>query len=435
MSNIVELTRVAKLYRRGAEEIRAIDDMTLSIQQGDYLSIVGPSGSGKTTLLNLVGCMDRPSEGLVQVHDIEVENLTDNALAAIRSTSIGFVFQNFFLIPTLTALENVMLPARFCRKKVNNLETRARELLELVGLGQRADHLPVELSGGEMQRVAIARALINNPLMLLADEPTGNLDSHRAQEISELFTELNQRGLTILVVTHDPSIADSSLRSIHLKDGRIESDVRRKLPPEPVLLDAHEGHPSELSEVPEYLPLEFKRPHGSVLLTLLTFLLGAGLILSTFLNWYVETTGYQLLSLSNYPRTMFTGNPLMRTVGPNKAFLFTGFWPLFLGAVLIASGILIFLRIRGTRWLLLTASGLATAIASLNLVSIYTELQPGQLGPAFLPLNTRPGPGVWLFLGFALGALGFSILTGWFSLPQARTREPEETETGQPSPA
>jgi len=219
MNKTIELNNVVKRYRRGTEEVHAIDGINLSIEEGEFLSIVGPSGSGKTTLLNLIGCVDKPTSGSVKLDTIEVRSLKDRELTKIRAKIIGFVFQQFFLLPTLTALENVELPTLFTRKITNN--SRARELLTLVGLENRENHLPSQLSGGEMQRVAIARALINEPKILLADEPTGNLDSQNAQIIMDIFRRLNQNSLTIIVVTHNIELAQSAKRTIYLKDGKI----------------------------------------------------------------------------------------------------------------------------------------------------------------------------------------------------------------------
>lgn len=219
MNKIIELHNVVKLYERGTEKVHAVDDINLSIENGEFLSIVGPSGSGKTTLLNLIGCVDNPSSGSIKLDGLETGNLNDGELTKIRATTIGFVFQQFFLLPTLTALENVELPSLFNRRA--NRDNRGEELLTLVDLKNRRDHLPSQLSGGEMQRVAIARALINNPKIILADEPTGNLDSRNAQIIIDIFKKLNQQGLTIIVVTHNIELAQQSARVIHLKDGKV----------------------------------------------------------------------------------------------------------------------------------------------------------------------------------------------------------------------
>lgn len=216
----VELKDVTKYYERGKEIVRAIDGITLSVKKGDFLAIVGPSGSGKTTLLNIIGCVDNPTSGTVKINGQDVTKEKENRLAKIRRETIGFVFQQFFLIPTLTAEENVQIPGLFARNK-NRVE-RAKELLSLVGLEKRRDHLPAQLSGGEMQRVAIARALINSPSILLADEPTGNLDSKNAEMIFKIFEELNKNGLTIIVATHNMELAKICQRIILLEDGKIK---------------------------------------------------------------------------------------------------------------------------------------------------------------------------------------------------------------------
>jgi putative ABC transport system ATP-binding protein len=210
---------VVKLYERGTETVHAIDGISLSLEKGEFLSVVGPSGSGKTTLLNLIGCVDKPTSGSIKLEGVEVGNLKDKKLTRIRATDIGFVFQQFFLLPTLTASENIELPSLFVRR--TNRNNNAKELLNLVGLANRQNHLPSQLSGGEMQRVAIARALINDPKILLADEPTGNLDSQNAQIIMDIFKKLNQKGLTIIVVTHNIELAQKTTRLILLKDGKV----------------------------------------------------------------------------------------------------------------------------------------------------------------------------------------------------------------------
>lgn len=215
---ILHLDTVTKCYHRGSETIRAVDGVTLSVRRGEYIAVVGHSGSGKTTLMNIMGCLDRPTEGRVIIGDRQVQTCPDSTLTRIRRETIGFVFQQFYLIPTLTALQNVQLPGMFAGR---NTTDRAHELLALVGLDDRMDHLPNQLSGGEMQRVAIARSLINNPQILLADEPTGNLDSKNAAGIMQFFETLNRRGLTIVMVTHNPDIVTGCSRTVHIEDGRI----------------------------------------------------------------------------------------------------------------------------------------------------------------------------------------------------------------------
>ncbi|MEM5799952.1 MAG: ABC transporter ATP-binding protein [Candidatus Aenigmatarchaeota archaeon] len=221
MSKIIELKDVTKVYQRGSEKVHAIDGVSLAIKEGEFLAITGPSGSGKTTLLNLIGCVDRPTSGSIKIGEIETVNLKDEELTEIRSTRIGFVFQQFFLLPTLTVLENVELPTIFAKKSKKVLQSRARELLKLVGLEKRENHFPSDISGGEMQRVAIARALINSPKILLADEPTGNLDSQNAQVVIEIFKKLNSEGITVILVTHNIDLANLASNRIILKDGKI----------------------------------------------------------------------------------------------------------------------------------------------------------------------------------------------------------------------
>lgn len=220
-SPIVELENITKIYKRGSEEVRAVDGVSLLIEKGEFLSIVGPSGSGKTTLLNIIGCIDTPTSGKVVINGHNVTRANEHSLVKIRRETIGFIFQQFFLIPTLTVLENVQVPGLFARN--TDRVKRARELIELVGLGKRLEHLPSQLSGGEMQRVAIARSLINSPSILLADEPTGNLDTKNADTIIKIFDELNRDGLTVIMVTHNIELAKRSKKCIRLEDGKIKS--------------------------------------------------------------------------------------------------------------------------------------------------------------------------------------------------------------------
>lgn len=219
MSDMIEIQNVSKEYSRGTETVRALRDVSLTIKAGEFVAITGQSGSGKTTLLQLLGCMDTATRGSIKISDQNTNGFSDSALSAFRSKTVGFIFQQFLLIPTLTALENVELPAFFAK----NIEggKRAKELLEIVGLGSRISHYPNELSGGEMQRVAIARALVNRPQILLADEPTGNLDSQNAEAILKVFEELNAKGQTILMVTHSQELAARARRRITMKDGII----------------------------------------------------------------------------------------------------------------------------------------------------------------------------------------------------------------------
>ncbi|MBA2124496.1 ABC transporter ATP-binding protein [bacterium Unc6] len=218
---IIEIKDVVKIYKRGEEEVHAVDGIGLEIKKGEFLSVVGPSGSGKTTLLNIIGCVDNPTQGTVKINGQDVTTVKEARLTKIRRDAIGFVFQQFFLIPTLTALENVQLPGLFA-KNINRVK-QAEELLNLVGLNKRIHHRPAHLSGGEMQRVAIARSLINSPSVLLADEPTGNLDSKNAEMIFKIFDELNKNGLTVIVVTHNMELAKNCRKVILLEDGKIKN--------------------------------------------------------------------------------------------------------------------------------------------------------------------------------------------------------------------
>ncbi len=222
MSNVIELRNVEKIYNEGKEnELRVLKGINLEIKEGEYVSIVGPSGSGKSTLMHIMGCLDRPTRGKVFIEGEDVSNLSDEELARIRREKVGFVFQQFYLIPVLNAIENVKIPMTLNTSRHFDKEARARELLKLVGLEKRMYHFPNQLSGGEMQRVAIARALANDPKIILADEPTGNLDSKRGEEIINLLEDLNKQGRTIIIVTHDLSIAKRARRRIMIKDGKL----------------------------------------------------------------------------------------------------------------------------------------------------------------------------------------------------------------------
>lgn len=218
---VAELKEVSKTYRLGGAEVHALKDVNLRVAKGEFVAIEGPSGSGKSTLLHVTGCLDRPTSGKVLIEGADVSNLRDTERACIRREKIGFVFQFFYLVPMLSALENVELPMVFANAPRSERRARAKELLELVGLGGRLHHRPAELSGGERQRVAIARAMSNDPLLILADEPTGNLDTKTGKEIMRLFVKLNEMGRTIVVVTHDPVISAYADRILHLKDGSI----------------------------------------------------------------------------------------------------------------------------------------------------------------------------------------------------------------------
>jgi putative ABC transport system ATP-binding protein len=220
---MIQLSGIRKCYHRGGDEIRALDGIDLSIARGEFVAIMGPSGSGKSTLLNVLGALDRPDAGSYRLDAQDVSSLDDDAASDLRNRRIGFVFQSFHLLPRLSVLENVLLPQRYAATVDAAAPARARGLLERMGLGQRVDHRPGELSGGQLQRAAIARALLNQPALLLADEPTGNLDSKSARDVLALFGELNVAGQTLVMVTHDPDIATIAQRTIHLRDGKVEA--------------------------------------------------------------------------------------------------------------------------------------------------------------------------------------------------------------------
>jgi len=217
---IVEVSNVRKSYMLGDMEVPVLSNISLKIEKGEFLAIVGPSGSGKSTLMNLIGCLDRPTEGQVFINGRDLHGMSDEELARLRGLEIGFVFQTFNLVPRLTALENVLLPT-FANSRGIDPQQRAKELLNLMGLQDRMHHRPGELSGGQSQRVSIARALINDPSILLADEPTGNLDSKTGFEILRIFMDLNKEGRTVVIVTHDPEIAKFADRVVLVKDGVI----------------------------------------------------------------------------------------------------------------------------------------------------------------------------------------------------------------------
>ncbi len=219
---------LTKDYVLKGETVRALRGVSFSIPQGDYVAIMGPSGSGKSTLLNLLGCLDRPTKGQLMLGADNVGELDDDSLSTIRATRIGFIFQSYNLIPQLSVLENIEVPLYYQGKISRQDHDRCRELADLVGLGERVQHRPAQLSGGQQQRVAIARSLINDPYFLLADEPTGNLDTVTTAEILEIFEQLNQDGRTIIMVTHEDEVAAVAKRTIHLRDGNIQTDVRHR---------------------------------------------------------------------------------------------------------------------------------------------------------------------------------------------------------------
>ena len=225
--SLIELDRVCKTYDLGEVKVHALVDATLQIERGEYVALIGASGSGKSTLMNMLGCLDRPTSGNYRLDGVEVAPLSRDARARIRNQHIGFVFQNFNLLPRTPALENVELPLLYCHGiSARKRRERARDVLELVGLGDRLDHHPGQLSGGQQQRVAIARALVNRPSILMGDEPTGNLDSRTSREVIELFQQLNEeQEITVILVTHDQNVARNAHRTIVLRDGRVVEDT------------------------------------------------------------------------------------------------------------------------------------------------------------------------------------------------------------------
>ena len=228
--SLIETRDLWKTYAMGSEEIHALRGISIDIDRGEYVAIMGPSGSGKSTLMNLIGCLDTPSKGTYLLNGKRVGDMNDNELARIRNEEIGFVFQTFNLLPRATALHNVELPLVYAGVSATDREARARGALERVELGDRMTHRPNELSGGQRQRVAIARALVNKPSILLADEPTGNLDSKTGAEIMSLFAKLHKAGNTIVLVTHEADVAAFAHRTIHIRDGQVEKDVKSQVP-------------------------------------------------------------------------------------------------------------------------------------------------------------------------------------------------------------
>jgi putative ABC transport system ATP-binding protein len=225
--SLIRLQNIARRYQMGAETIHALRDVSLDIQRGEYVAIMGPSGSGKSTLMNLIGCLDSPTSGQYELNGVEVGQMDDNQLAAIRNKEIGFIFQTFNLLPRSDALRNVELPLIYSGQPSHQRRQTALEALTSVGLADRIHHKPNELSGGQRQRVAVARALVNKPSILLADEPTGNLDSKTGAEILALFEELSKKGNTLIVVTHEEDVAKHARRILRIRDGLIASDERR----------------------------------------------------------------------------------------------------------------------------------------------------------------------------------------------------------------
>jgi len=221
---LIEISDVRKIYEMGSTEVNALDGVSLHVRKGEYLAIMGPSGSGKSTLMNIVGCLDTPTSGSYKLRGTEIRERDDDELARIRNQEIGFIFQTFNLLPRADALHNVELPLIYAGRPAKERRERARGMLEMVGLGDRAHHRPNELSGGQRQRVAIARALVNGPSLVLADEPTGNLDSKTGLEIMALLDDISRRGNTVILVTHEEEVADRAHRIVRLRDGRIESD-------------------------------------------------------------------------------------------------------------------------------------------------------------------------------------------------------------------
>ncbi len=231
---IIKIENLCKVYQNGSIKVEALKKINFSVEKGEFVSIMGPSGSGKSTLMNIIGCLDRSSSGCYELDGVDISSLDDVKLAKIRNLKIGFVFQSFNLLSRVTALQNVELPMIYAGIRAKERRTKAKEALERVGLAQRMHHKPNELSGGQKQRVAIARSLVNSPAIILADEPTGNLDSESGEEIMAIFQELNREGVTVVLVTHEPDIAEHTKRIISFKDGFLVKDIQVPNP-----IDAH----------------------------------------------------------------------------------------------------------------------------------------------------------------------------------------------------
>jgi len=226
--SMIYVRNLSKIYQMGTTRVEALKNIDLDIYSNEYVALMGPSGSGKSTLMNLLGCLDTPTTGEYSLNGREVSQMTDGELAQVRNKEIGFVFQTFNLLPRLSALDNVALPLIYAGMSRSDRQARSAEVLDSVGLGDRMDHKPNELSGGQRQRVAVARALVNKPSIILADEPTGNLDTKTSMEIMTLFQEIHDRGNTVILVTHEPDIAEYAHRIVRLRDGMVESDMKNE---------------------------------------------------------------------------------------------------------------------------------------------------------------------------------------------------------------
>ncbi|MDF2814951.1 MAG: transporter ATP-binding protein [Paenibacillus sp.] len=236
--DMIHIHNITKVYRRGDQELHVLRDLSLSVQKGDFVAIIGPSGSGKSTLMNMIGLLDAPTSGTYSLDGVATEKMSDNQLAQLRNQKIGFIFQQFNLLPRLNAIENVELPMIYAGVTKKERRERAHKMLEMLGMAERAHHKPSELSGGQQQRVAIARALAISPSLILADEPTGALDSKTGEEVLELVMKLNEEGNTIVLITHDPHIASYAKRVVALRDGMIVSDHRNNTFPVKTLQEA-----------------------------------------------------------------------------------------------------------------------------------------------------------------------------------------------------